>query len=481
MTSASARGMACLACAVLFWLCGPLKAQERAPRHPTAEAAWAEADITPPLGIALGGRGGPETLADKLLDPLSAQLLYLKDAKGTGLVLVSFDLIGLPRDLSDHLRTLIAQELGVQWNLIVLNTSHTHSGPYMLRDIIAATGPAPQVEVDYFRSLEEKVTSMARTAAKSLKPVDVKIYHGVSHLGINRRGKNPQGHLGMIPDDQAPFDEKVWVMKVEPKNGQAPAVVFSYACHAVIVYGYARSAISADFPGATRQDLRAALGSGAHVQFVQGFAGDIRPRLMADLENHRFRPSRPQDLEAAGKDLAGAVLAAMKADGQTLALDLAGAADRPFLPRGNPPPRELYEKMRATALLKTNAYHLALSEYWLKRYDSGQGFARGDAWSLGLIRLASNQWIVYSAGEPCIEWQSKISNWLAPLDVTPWGYSQEAKSYLPTESMLSEGGYEVLDSNENRNSTPAPFAVGIEAALRESLLRQLAFIRAQVQ
>jgi len=43
----------------------------------------------------------------------------------------------------------------------------------------------------------------------------------------------------------------------------------------------------------------------------------------------------------------------------------------------------------------------------------------------------------------------------------------------------ARGGYEVLVSNQARASTPAPYAPGIEAAIRESLLRQLAFIRAK--
>src|SRR5438105_6426783 len=61
-----------------------------------AQGGWAEVEITPPLGIGLGGRGGPDTLAAKVLDPLLAQVLYLKDSKGAGFVLVSFDLVGLP-------------------------------------------------------------------------------------------------------------------------------------------------------------------------------------------------------------------------------------------------------------------------------------------------------------------------------------------------------------------------------------------------
>ena len=268
------------------------------------------------------------------------------------------------------------------------------------------------------------------------------------------------------------------MLKLTPKDGQPPAVVFSYACHAVIAYGYDYTAIPADFPGAARKALRQALGPKAHAQFVQGFAGNIRPRTLANLQSGSFRKSKPEDLQQAGNDLAGAVLMALKTPGEALALNLAGTSDRPFLPRNKPPPREVYEKMRANALARTNRYRLAVSDYWLKRYDAGEGFARGDAWSLGLIRLADHQWTVHSGGEPCVEWRAKMAQWLAPLRITPWGYSQEAKSYLPTEALLAEGGYEVAESNQGRESTPAPFAPGIEKTVRESLLRQLAFLQA---
>ena len=455
---------------------GVARAGEAAPGGATA--GWAEVEITPPLGIALGGRGGPVTPATKVLDPLYAQVLCLRDAKGNGFVLASFDVVGLPHDLSDRIRTRLVQELGVEWNLVVLNASHTHSGPYTLRSLMAAAGPPPQVEVDYFKALEAKLVVAARAAGKAMQPVRVEVFQGTTDIGINRRGKNQRGRSAMLPDAKGPFDDRLWVMKLTPDNGGPPAVVFSCACHAVIAYGFAYSAISADFPGATRALLREALGPKVHTQFVQGFAGDIRPRVLADLDEGRFRKSKPADLQRAAKDLSAAVLAALKTQGERLFLDIAGTSDRPFLLRDKPPPRETYERMRTNALAETNAYRLAEAEYWLKRYDSGEGFARGDAWSLGLIRLADNQWIVHSGGEPCIEWRAKITEWLAPRKIVPWGYCQEANTYLPTESLLPEGGYEVLDSNLGRESSPAPFAPGIERAVRESLLRQLAFIRA---
>jgi hypothetical protein len=260
-------------------------------------------------------------------------------------------------------------------------------------------------------------------------------------------------------------------------DGGAPAVIFSYACHAVIVYGYDLVAISADFPGVTRNVVREKLGGKAHVQFIQGLAGDVRPRVVADIEHNRFRPSTPADLEQGGEELAGDVLSALNGKGMVLDLSLAGAMDRPFLPRGNPPDRGIFETMAASK----KKFQQSVAQYWLQRYNSGEGFARGDAVPMGLIRLAKNQWVWYSAGEPCVEWGPKVSKWLAPRNVVMWGYCQEALSYIPTEEMLPEGGYEVDDSNHARGSTPAAFAPGINEAVRESILRQAAFIDAKIK
>jgi len=442
---------------------------------PSAKAGWAEVEITPPLGIALGGRGGPITAAKKVLDPLFAQVLYLQDQKGTGFVLISLDVVGMAHDLSDRIRTAVVSELGVEFNLVVLNCSHTHSGPYMIRDLMAGVGPAPEVEVDYFKTLTEKIISASRIAKTNLKPVTVETFQGKSQIAINRRGKNKLGKSAMLPNAKGPINEDIWVLKLTPLTGSEPAIVFSYACHPVIVYGYAIAAISADFPGETRIALRGALGSSAHVQFVQGTAGNVRPRIVADLENNRFRPSKPEDVKAVGSQLAGDILGALEGKGRKLTLNLAGAADRPFFPRGERPPREVYEYMAQ----EKGEYRPAAAAYWLKNYDSGNGFAKGDPWPVGLVRLANDQWICLLGGEPCVEWAPKIRSWLGGRNVVTWGYCQEGRTYLPTEALLPEGGYEVDECNYTRANTPARFAPGIEEALRRSLKKQAAFIDAR--
>lgn len=464
---------------------------------------WAEIDITPPLGIGLGGRGGPDTKASQVRDPLFAQVLYLKDAKGAGFVLVSFDLVGLPPSLSDQLRTRIVHELGVDYNLVILNASHTHSGPYMIRELMAGAGPALEIEIAYFKTLTEKVISATRAAGKALKPVTVETFRGKSQVAINRRGKNKAGKVGLLPNPNGPINDEVWVMKVTPTDGSSPALVFSYACHPVIVYGFAGSVISADFPGVTRNILREKLGA-AQVQFVQGTAGNVRPRVTANLENNTFRSGGTTNLYVAGRQLADDVLAALHpvsrssrrpeaqtasdagspslltpaatAAGRRLVLNLAAAADRPFLPRDNPPPRTIYENMAKDA---PGEFRRGVAAYWLARYDSGQGFAKGDPWPVGLVRLAEDEWICCFAGEPCVEWAPKVKQWLDGRNVFVWGYAQQGLTYLPTEALLPEGGYEVDECNYARAQSPARFAPGIEDAVRRSLKQQLAFIEAK--
>jgi len=42
--------------------------------------------------------------------------------------------------------------LGVEWNLIVLNSSHTHSGPYMIRQPHGRRWAARRSRFDYFKT-----------------------------------------------------------------------------------------------------------------------------------------------------------------------------------------------------------------------------------------------------------------------------------------------------------------------------------------
>jgi hypothetical protein len=57
-----------------------------------------------------------------------------------------------------------------------------------------------------------------------------------------------------------------------------------------------------------------------------------------------------------------------------------------------------------------------------------------------------------------------------------WGYCQESITYLPTDELLPQGGYEVLECNRARAGSPARFAPGLNETIRKSLERQAAWV-----
>lgn len=165
-------------------------------------AGWSEIDITPPLGLRMGGRGLYGPVGDKVLDPLMAQATVLQDAVGTRLVFVSLDAIGLTVADSTVMRRDIAAHMDTRPECVILNCSHTHSGPDTHHATYSTDDPEPENLAAYRHELHGKLVALVAEAAKRLHPVRAALHRGESEIGINRRmrvgnnvrmGPNPQG------------------------------------------------------------------------------------------------------------------------------------------------------------------------------------------------------------------------------------------------------------------------------------------------
>lgn len=106
-------------------------------------AGWAQSDITPPLGLAMGGRGSRFDPGASVLDPLIAQALVLEDAGGNHLLWISMDLLGLSYRATSMIRYELAATTGTPFEAIVINFSHTHSGPMTGFEGYATVVPKP--------------------------------------------------------------------------------------------------------------------------------------------------------------------------------------------------------------------------------------------------------------------------------------------------------------------------------------------------
>ncbi len=446
---------------VLTFPAGPVRAQTL--------AGFAEANITPPLGIPLGGRGCKLTYADRIIDPLYLGVTVLKDSKNTTLVIASLDLPGIYHDTGEAVRKVIANTLGIPTDNVVINCSHTHSGPLMYREVMAGCGELRADEKEYRAFLADRLVESIQSAARDLKPVTLTIHQGTCQVGINRRGKTPDGRTAMMANPDGAYDPSVWVMRLASPEGATRAVLFSFACHPVTVYRVVLSGISADYPGIARSRLREALGREVHVQFLQGAAGDIGPRCISDVKTRTYGKANPKGKEIAGTDLAQAVVEALAHQGRIITPEVAATMERACLKRGTPPSKEFYEKLAATS----KDYMADAARYWLDQYARGGPTQKGDQVCVGLLKLTKDDWIVYMSGEPLIEWVGLIRQWLGDRRVVVWGYTQETGSYIPVDEILKDGGYEVESSNHFHSSNPAPYAPGLNDAVRQSVMRQV--------
>src|SRR5690606_39492883 len=108
---------------------------------------------------------------------------------------------------------------------------------------------------------------------------------------------------------------------------------------------------------------RAELGEAVHCQFMQGLAGNIRPRILADFENQKFRTSVPEDVELTGQQIAKDVLQTLAQPAQPLPLQLGAARGWFVARRGEAKPREHWEELQHS----DDELSREVGQYWLTR------------------------------------------------------------------------------------------------------------------
>jgi neutral ceramidase len=433
-----------------------------------AKAGWAQIDSTPPLGLPMGGRGPRFSPGTEVLDPLAAQAVVLEDAKGARTLWLSIDMIGMAWPQTSGFRQELSAMTGIAFEAIVINFSHTHSGPMSGFEGYATTADKPADLSAYEADLIQRCLKMSISAVEQLQEISVRVCRGTSAIGINRRRKDADGNMGMRPNPEGLCNPDLWVMDLRAPAGNQRCVLFSHGCHPVMVYGFSWQGISADWPGVCRNDLTQKLDGQVHAQFIQGLAGNVRPRQLADMATGSFRKSEADDYVATGREIAKDVMAALAGPGDMLELDLGSVSDFAMVPKDqtNLPDLSHWEALaNEEDELKRN-----LGTYWRDRFGAGIPPVRYLPWNVGLIRLAEGHQIAWLANEVLAEWLPLLRQWLKDPELIAWGYCQDGRNYMPTDELIPEGGYELVQANTYSKNGPGPVAVGINLALQETYL-----------
>jgi len=153
-------------------------------------AGTARVVITPPLPAWLSGYAARTEPAREVLHDLWAKALALDDGAGGRVVLVTTDLIGLPRKISQAAAKQIEQKYRLQRSQLLFNSSHTHTGPAVRPNLSVMYNWAPEydrISREYAEQLTDALIRVVGDALDSLAPARLSIGTGTAGFAINRR------------------------------------------------------------------------------------------------------------------------------------------------------------------------------------------------------------------------------------------------------------------------------------------------------
>ena len=417
-----------------------------------AETSWkagvARVKITPTEPIWLAGYGSRDRPTGKVLQDIFAKALALQDESGTISVLVSADLLGLHRSMSEEVFVRVSERFDLTRDRLVINASHTHSGPVAGEVLHSAYSMSPENEAvvgRYTEDLLDKLVSVIARSIQNLEPADLEFEQGLAGFAVNRRrARKGKRHL------PAPVDHDVPVLAVRSSKGALKAIVFGYACHATVLNGYE---VNGDWPGFAQESLERTH-SGTTALFLTGCGADANPL-----------PRRSEDLARMyGEILAIAVNQVLDKEMNPVLGPLKTAFQRVDIPFHTPPTRSELEKRIASekGSLRRHAEHL------LALLDREGRIPDFYPYPIQVWSFGKGLTFIHLAGEVVVDYSLRFKAEYGWDDVWVTGYSNEVFAYIPSLRVLKEGGYEGGGAMIPYGK-PGPFRAAVEEIIAEKV------------
>ena len=398
-----------------------------------AERGWqagvARVNISPELPIWLSGYAVRNKPATTKNDDLWAKALVIEDAAGHRAVLVTMDLVGVDRELSQVVCERIGKKFKLDRAAIALSTSHTHSGPVIrgnLMPMYALDADQSRRIVEYKAKLADSIVEVVADAVAAIKPAELAWGIGTADFAVNRRNNREADvpKLREANELKGPVDHELPVLTVRGEDGKLAAIVAGYACHATVLSDYF---ISADWPGAGQNEIERRH-PGAIAMFVAGCGGDQNPlpRRSVELMNKY------------GGEFADGVDAALKGTLQPIAPTLATAYEEIDLPFGKLPTRAELE----VEAEKGERLQVACAKYLLAQWDRDGGLPATYPYPVQAWKLGDELSWIFLGGEVVVDYSLRLKLELGPGKTWVASYANDVMGYIPSRRVLGEGGYE---------------------------------------
>ena len=426
-------------------------------------AGAAQVDITPTAGVHIAGTIHMYRPAAFVLDPIYAKALFLESRvpgqPTRAICIVSLDIVIITDQYVRAIRSFVADRFGLDPDAVLVHAVQNHTGPalghFMIRDeeqsISSEWRWVRGGDDRYHPYALERIFHCLEQAHAALRPVQIGVGSGIEgRVAFNRRMVMRDGRISMPAGGsridaqsrylEGPMDPELGVLCLRADSLRFPAMLLSYTCHPVNVFP--KPIISADWPGALADEVRATYGEQCVPLVLNGACGNINPWDPYD-------PHYERDHRRMGAILAGTARTVL----ETLAFDdraeLDWRSEHVQLPLRRPDEAELAE---ARQLLRehpepnwTDDQHRQVDPQWVyaKALVEHQVLVeRGTTWDyeIQILRVGPAAFVGLP-GEPFVEGGLRIKL-ASPSFPTYVVHNTNYAAYIPTREAFERGGYE---------------------------------------
>jgi len=429
-------------------------------------AGLARTDITPRVPVRMVGYASRDYEGRADAGKLFARALAIGTDDGRlGALMITADLLGIPKSLSDRVFLRIEKKLGISRENFAISATHTHGGPslsgYMqeLHFCKYLSDSEKQHIDEYTDWLVGQLVHIAIEATESRQPANLRWGEGSAGFAVNRRVIEGGKWKAMRPNPKGSVDHSVPVLTVTAAedNQKVLGVFLSYACHCTS-YAPPNKGFHGDWAGAAATTIEQRHPDSVAL-VAAGCGADANP-------DPRTADAAPF-IEEHGKELADQVDALLADPARTFRL-MAPPKCRTRtvqLPLAFQPDREHLEGWVA-GKDKRRAFY---GQVWLDRMDAGKTVPTEFDYLIQTWQFPGENdrtlTSVFLPGEVVSGYSLRIKDELDTDERRSWviAYANESPCYITTAAQIAEGGYEVVQSmvSYDKPSRLAPETEGI--------------------